>query len=96
MFGPDTSSQSASLVADGLAAFLVDRLVEELALLWERERTRSGAGARTGPGLAAQLEAVDGVLGTLRAGRLPGGLELRLLLHAYSGHPAYDPRWACA
>ena len=91
MFGPDTSA--APLVAEGLVGFLVDRLVEELALLWEREQTRTGP--RTGPGLAAQLEAVDGLLLTLRSGRLPSRLELRLLLHAYGSHPDFDPGWSC-
>lgn len=89
MFGPDPSIQSPSLVADGRAAFLADRLVEELALLWERDDATTGPR----PGLAARLQVVDDLLRRLRAGRSPGRVELQLLLHAYRGHPRFDPAW---
>lgn len=90
MFGPDTSAPP--LVAEGLVGFLVDRLGEELAALWERDRSRPSPSGR--PGLAAQLEAVDGLLVLLRAGSLPSRLELGLLVHAYGSHPGFDPAWS--
>lgn len=97
MFGRHATSRRAA-AADALVGFLVARLTEELAALWERglarERDGEPDGGRPGPGLVAQLEVLDALLLALRSGRLPGGLELRLLLHAYSGHPDYDPSWA--
>ena len=94
MFGPDISAPP--LVAEELVGFLVDRLTEELAALWERDlsRTPSRSLSSSGPGLAAQLEAVDGLLGTLRGGALPSRLELRLLVHAYATHPDFEPEWS--
>ena len=74
-----------------LVAFLADRLVEELAQLWERDAAR-GAG-RTAPGLAAQVAVVDELLRLVRAGGLPGRRELRMLLFGYGHHPDYDPAW---
>ena len=90
MFGPDISAPP--LVAEELVGFLVDRLTEELAALWERDLSRTPS--PSGPGLVAQLEAVDGLLGTLRGGALPSRLELRLLVHAYSTHPDFEPEWS--
>ena len=90
MLGPD-AARTTSPPTQGLPAFLVDRLVEELALLWEREATRPDTPDR--PGLAAQVEVLDGLLLTLRGGGVPSRLELRLLLHSYCGHPDYDPAW---
>jgi hypothetical protein len=74
-----------------LATFLVERLTEDLALLWEREAVRSGDVGR--PALAAQVAIVDEVLTTLRAGHLPPRRELRMLLFGYGAHPDYDPDW---
>ncbi|SEC92573.1 hypothetical protein SAMN04489844_3269 [Nocardioides exalbidus] len=74
-----------------LAVFLVDRLTEDLALLWERESSREGDLLR--PGLAAQVAVIDEVLVTLRSGLLPPRRELRLLLFGYGAHPDYDPVW---
>lgn len=73
-----------------LIAFLKARMVEDLARIWARdpdERT-------DGPGMAAQVGAVDEVLTTLAAGRLPEPRELRLLLYGYGRHPEYDPIWS--
>ncbi|RYB92088.1 hypothetical protein EUA93_18515 [Nocardioides oleivorans] len=75
-----------------LAVFLVDRLTEDLARLWEREAAREGDLLR--PGLAAQVAIIDEVLATLRSGLLPSQRELRLLLLGYGAHPDYDPVWA--
>lgn len=75
-----------------LVAFLRARLTEELAALWERERTRPDSPDR--PGLAAQVEVLDGLLSRLDTGRLPDRFELLLLLHCYGAHPGYDPGWA--
>lgn len=44
--------------------------------------------------MAAQVGAVDEVLTTLAAGRLPEPRELRLLLYGYGRHPEYDPIWS--
>ncbi|PUA80120.1 hypothetical protein [Nocardioides currus] len=71
--------------------FLSDRLVEELAQLWERD-ARPGAGER--PGLAAQVAVLDDLVTTLDRGELPAPADLRILLFAYGRHPAYDPGWA--
>jgi hypothetical protein len=67
-----------------LVGFLRDRLTEELAALWERDR----------PGLAAQVAVLDDLLTTLDGGELPERRELRVLLYGYGAHPAYDPAWS--
>ena len=74
-----------------LEPFLTARLTEELAALWEREKDRPDSPDR--PGLAAQVEVLDGLLTRLAAGRLDR-FELLLLLHCYGAHPGYDPGWA--
>ncbi len=74
-----------------LVAFLVDRLGEELAQLWERDAARGAD--RTTPGLAAQVAVVDELLTTVQAGALPGRHDLRMLLFGYGRHPDYDPAW---
>jgi hypothetical protein len=73
-----------------MVEFLVERLEDELAQLWERDE-RSGAATR--PGLAAQVAVLDEVLVTLRSGHLPPRRELRMLLFAYGRHQDYDPDW---
>lgn len=71
--------------------FLHDRLIEELAQLWERDATR-GPGPR--PGLAAQVAVLDDLLATLDRGELPASGDLRMLLFGYGSHADYDPSWA--
>ncbi|MBI4940797.1 MAG: hypothetical protein HY830_08620 [Actinobacteria bacterium] len=90
---------------DALHGFLTERLTEELAALWDRDRALhprhdrhpdgdgEHPGTRTGPGLAAQLGVLDDLLLTLQSGRLPQAFEVRLLLHTYSRHRDYDPGW---
>jgi hypothetical protein len=75
-----------------LADFLAARLTEELALLWERDRSRTGRW--TGPSLAAQVAVIDEHLTTLSRGLLPPTRELRIMLYGYGAHPDYDPHWA--
>ena len=70
--------------------FLTQRLVEELAQLWERD---ASVGSDSRPGLAAQVAVLDDLLTTLDRGDLPVSSELRILLHAYGAHPEYDPMW---
>jgi hypothetical protein len=73
-----------------MVAFLVARLTEDLALLWDRD----GIGdPDSRPGLAAQVAVLDELLTTLSAGRLPSRRELRILLYGYGRHPDYDPGW---
>ncbi len=81
----------AAVAHDEVVRFLRARLSEELALLWDRDLARPDGW--TGPGLAAQVEAVDGVLRQLDSGRLPSRVETHLLLHAYRTHPDHDPAW---
>ena len=86
-----------------LRGFLTRRVNDELAALWDHDRARQASSdgahadgdprARTRPGLASRLQVLDDLLLTLRSGRLPPAFELRLLLHAYNGHPDYDPDW---
>lgn len=78
---------------DQLTTFLVDRLTEDLAALWDREEPHPG---RPGPGQAAQLAVIDDLLTTLQAGGLPPRHELRILLFGYGAHPDYDPAWVPA
>lgn len=73
-----------------LVGFLTARLTEDLARIWARDADRP---ATSRPGMAAQVAAVDEVLGTLGSGRLPERRELRLLLWGYGGHEDYEPRW---
>jgi hypothetical protein len=68
--------------SDQLAAFLTDRLREELSTLLQR-----------GGSSAAMLAVLDEQLVGLAAGVLPERRELRLLLWAYGTHPDYDPGW---
>lgn len=75
---------------DDLVDFLVARLTEDLALLWERDKRSTG---RDRPGLAAQVAVVDELLTTVRSGLLPHRRELRILLYGYGAHPDYDPAW---
>lgn len=85
--GPDAPSLTQTTKA--LAAFLSERLGEDLARIWER-------GDPTGPGrpgMAAQVDVVDELLRGLAAGRLPARPELRMLLLAYGSHPDFDPHW---
>ena len=70
-------------LVDGCTTFLADRLREELALLWQRDR----------PGAAAQVAILDELLVAVAAGGLPATRDLRILLHGYGDHPAYDPGW---
>ena len=78
------STDPASVAAqDRAIAFLTDRLTEDLARIWARDR----------PGLVAQVAVVGDLLATLAAGRLPAVHELRLLLFGYGDHPAYEPGW---
>jgi hypothetical protein len=85
-------TDSDQVHAAELIDFLAARLHQELAQIWDRDsRTCSGLPR---PGAAAQLAVVDDLLRTLSSGRLPERRELRILLHAYHGHPDYDPRWA--
>ena len=91
MSGRHGASRGATST-EALVGFLTERLTEELAALWERELGRDPG--RPGPGPAAQLEVLDELLLGLRAGRLPGPVELRLLLHAYRRHPDLDPAWS--
>lgn len=70
--------------------FLSERLIEELAQLWERDAT---FGRDSRPGLAEQVSVLDDLLTTLDRGALPASSELRILLFAYGLHPDYDPRW---
>lgn len=74
----------------GLAEFLRARLREELAALWDRHRAGEEPGR---PGLAAQVAVLDETLVALDTGTGPTGLDLRLLLHCYTRHPAFDPAW---
>ena len=87
---PDASLPAHTAARDQAIAFLADRATEDLARLWSRD-ARPGGPRR--PGLAAQLAVLDELLGTLSAGELPPGPELRLLLFGYGDHPAYDPGW---
>ena len=74
----------ASVAAqDRAIAFLTDRLTEDLARIWARDR----------PGMVAQVAVVGDLLATLASGRLPAVYELRLLLFGYGDHPAYEPGW---
>jgi hypothetical protein len=75
---------------DPLVAFLIDRLTEDLALLWSRDEARDDAHR---PGLPAQVAVVDELLATLRSGRLPSRPDLRVVLYGYGAHPDYDPAW---
>ena len=63
--------------------FLVARLTEDLALMWERDS----------PGMAAQFAVLDELLTALLAGALPHRRELRMLLFGYGRHPDYEPGW---
>jgi len=63
--------------------FLVDRLTEDLAALWDREA----------PGLANQIAVLDEMLTVLRSRTLPCRRELRLLLFGYGAHPDYESAW---
>jgi hypothetical protein len=74
-----------------LVGFLTDRLTEDLARIWSRDEVRDPALRR--PGMAAQVAAVDDLLRTLAAGRLPRRAELRVLLYGYGDHPAYQAAW---
>ncbi|MXG90551.1 hypothetical protein [Nocardioides flavescens] len=80
--GPPRIVPGRTAATDQLAAFLTDRLREELAALLER-----------GGSTAAMLAVLDEQLLGLADGRLPEPRELRLLLWAYGGHPDYDPAW---
>jgi hypothetical protein len=78
------SADPASVAAqDRAIAFLTDRLTEDLARIWARDR----------PGMVAQVAVVGDLLATLASGRLPAVCELRLLLFGYGDHPAYEPGW---
>lgn len=66
-----------------VVTFLVDRLTEDLAALWRRDR----------PGLATHVAVLDELLTMLRAGVMPSRRELRMLLFGYGTHADYDPRW---
>lgn len=76
---------------EGLAGFLIDRLTEDLARVWVRDACADQTQSR--PGMAAQVEVLDELLGTLYDGRLPARGELRVLLHGYALHPQFDHRW---
>ena len=89
--GPGTEPRGVVRQDDTLVAFLVDRLTEELGVLWQRDADRLRSERR--PGLAAQVAVLDDLLVGLRAGLLPPRRELRLLLYGYGRHPAYDPTW---
>jgi hypothetical protein len=75
---------------DPLVTFLVDRLTEDLALLWSRDEARGDAHR---PGLPAQVAVLDELLAALQAGRLPSRADLRIVLFGYGAHPDYDPAW---
>jgi hypothetical protein len=74
---------------DPLVGFLIARLTEDLARIW----TRGEGGSERRPGMAAQVDVIDGLLTTLQCGGLPGRPDLRILLYGYGTHPGYDPRW---
>lgn len=74
---------------DPLVGFLIDRLTEDLAMIWTRGEARD----ELRPGMAAQVAVIDDLLVTLRAGRLPSRPELRILLYGYGTHRDYDPGW---
>lgn len=74
-----------------LRRFLVERLTEDLARLWERGQTV--ADPRRRPGVAAQVAVIDDLLAVLASDRLPAQRELRILLFGYAGHPDYDSSW---
>ena len=86
-----TPAPDSHTPADPLIAFLLDRLTEDLAQVWAREEARSSERRR--PGMSTVVAAIDELLVTLRAGQLPSRRELRVLLHGYGAHPAYDPAW---
>ncbi len=77
---------------EDLVGFLTDRLTEDLARVWSRDEVRDPTLRR--PGMAAQVAAIDDLLRTLGAGRLPARGELRVLLYGYGSHPAYEPSWS--
>ena len=77
------TSPASVAAQDRAIAFLTDRLTEDLARIWSRDR----------PGLVAQVVVVGDLLATLTSGRLPAVHELRLLLFGYGDHPAYEPGW---
>jgi hypothetical protein len=74
---------------DPLVGFLVDRLTEDLALIW----TRVEGCDQLRPGMAAQVAVIDELLASLRTGRVPGRSALRILLYGYGTHRDYDPAW---
>ena len=74
-----------------MMGFLVDRLAEELAALWDREH-----GRLDGPDLGrltAHAAILSEHLEALRDGRLPTPSQLGVLLIGYRVHPDFDPAW---
>jgi hypothetical protein len=79
----DPTTTAADEAQDQAIAFLTDRLREDLARIWARDR----------PSMAAQVAVVDELLSRLTSRRLPPVHQLRMLLFGYGDHPAYDPGW---
>ena len=76
---------------EDLVDFLVARLTEDLALIWDRDA--AGVGHPSRPGMAAQVAVLDELLSGLGSGVLPRRRELRILLYGYGAHPDYEPHW---
>lgn len=76
---------------EALVEFLLERLREELAGLWDRAEARTDP-ARY-PGLVAQIALLDDLILTLSAGHLPASSETRMMLYGYGTHPDYQPAW---
>lgn len=84
---PHPRSTTPNDQPDPLAAFLTDRLTEDLATVWPRGEPAGRAD------MAALLAVIDDLLIGLRSGRLPCRRDLRMLLYAYGSHVDYDPAW---
>lgn len=75
----------------GLVDFLDRRLREDLARVWARGDGSPDRAPR--PGMAAQVQVIDDLLGRLDRGLLPHRRDLRILLAGYGAHRDYDPHW---